>query len=71
MSDFTSQPERSARRRGAEYNVYFTLIFLFAIPFALVGWIMDVARERTLNLRGPLARAWLEADQITPLIFSA
>ncbi|MDA9944972.1 cytochrome PufQ [Paracoccaceae bacterium] len=28
-------------------------------------------RKQTLMLHGPLARAWAEADRITPLIFSA
>lgn len=73
MTDFASNPPpraHSGRRRTAEFNVYFTLIFVFALPFALIGWLRDVWRYRTLNLRGPLARAWSEADSTTPLIFS-
>jgi len=50
--------------------VYFFCIFFVAIPFATLRWMRDVIRHRTLNLRGPLARAWLEADRVTPMIFS-
>ena len=73
MTDVTSngKPGRPGRRRSAEYAVYFTLIFLFALPFATASWLRDVARRGTLNLRGPWARAWVEADAVTPMIFSA
>lgn len=74
MTDFASNPPpryRQGRRRSAEFYVYFALIFFCALPFATVGWMRDVARQRTLNLLGPLARAWAEADRMTPLIFSA
>lgn len=75
MTDMTSNPPRmrsqQARRRGLEFQVYFSLIFALALPFATVRWVRDVMRCRTLDLRGPLARAWAEADRTTPLIFSA
>jgi hypothetical protein len=74
MTDMTSTPPRRAhnhQRRGAEFYLYFTLIFIFALPFATVRWVRDVIRMRTLDLRGPMARAWAEADRTTPLIFSA
>jgi hypothetical protein len=51
--------------------IYFSLIFVLAIPFATAAWVLDVIRKQTLMLHGPLARAWAEADRITPLIFSA
>lgn len=73
MTDITSNPplRRSApRRSSAEYRVYFLCIFLVALPFAFLRWGREAIRLRTLNLRGPLARAWLEADRITPMIFS-
>ena len=66
-----SRPPGGRRRRDAEFIVYFTLIFLTALPFVSVAWIRDVIRLRTLNLQGPLARAWCEAARITPLSFSA
>lgn len=73
MADLTTDlpRRRIGRRRGAEFYVYFTLIFLLAIPFGTERWIAHMVRKRSLNLRGPLARAWAEADRITPLIFSA
>ncbi len=74
MADITSNPpprSRCGRRRGAEFQFYFALIFVAAIPFASAAWVRDVIRHRSLNMHGPLARAWAEADRITPLIFSA
>jgi hypothetical protein len=62
---------RTRAHRGVEFTIYFTIIFLLALPFCSVDWIRNVIRRRTLNLRGPLARAWVEADRITPTIFSA
>lgn len=73
MTDFTSDAPRgrNASKRGTEFTFYFSLIFIVAIPFAMFGWVLDVFQKQTLNLHGPLARAWAEADRITPLIFSA
>jgi len=73
MTDFASNApprRRTHDRRTAEYYLYFTLIFLIALPSAFIGWMREVMWRRTLNLSGPLARAWREADRITPLIFS-
>lgn len=61
---------RHARRRGAEFYTYFTLILLFSLPTETVRYVVEIAKRRTLNLRGPLARAWAEAEHITPMIFS-
>ena len=74
MTDMTSnlpREERSGRKRTTEFHVYFTLIFVLAIPFATERYISHVIRKRSLDVRGPIARAWAEADRITPLIFSA
>jgi hypothetical protein len=62
---------RSRGSRQLEFRVYFALIFLLALPSSTVSWVLDIRRRRSLNLRGPLARAWAEADRITPVIFSA
>ena len=73
MTDVTSSSLGQAhvrRRRRAEFHVYFTLIFLLALPSETIGWARAVIRLRSLNLHGPLARAWREADRITPMIFS-
>ncbi|WP_292284572.1 cytochrome PufQ [Marivita sp.] len=75
MTDFTSSDTRTSRhghtKRGTEFLVYFSIIFIVAIPFALVIWMLEIFQKQTLNMPGPLARAWCEADRITPLIFSA
>lgn len=74
MADFTSNlPQRCTfgRKRSAEYWLYFVPIFFLAMPFTTIRWARDIAQSRSLNVRGPLARAWSEADRITPLIFSA
>ncbi len=75
MTDMTSNPPTHSRapgrKRGMEFNIYFTLIFILAIPVGTERWLANVVRNRTLDVRGPLARAWAEADRITPLIFSA
>jgi len=73
MTDMTSNPpprSTTGRRRTAEFWVYFVLIFLLALPFTTFRWVREIAERRTLNVRGPLARAWSEADRMTPLIFS-
>ncbi len=75
MTDLTSNPPRESvsrqgRKRTTEFHVYFTLIFLLALPFATERYFSHVIRKRSLDVRGPVARAWAEADRITPLIFS-
>ena len=73
MADVTSNAPRhhhAPRKRGAEFHTYFLLIFIAALPFSTVQWVIEIIHRRTLNLRGPLARAWAEADRITPLLFS-
>ena len=74
MADMTSNvpPQRApGRKRGLEFHIYFALIFILAVPFGTERWIASVVRKRSLDTRGPLARAWADADRITPLIFSA
>lgn len=73
MTDITNTPvaPRSGRKRGLEFQIYFTLIFILAIPVGCERWIANVIRAHSLDVKGPLAFAWAEADRITPLIFSA
>ena len=73
MTDIASNTHkpRVHSKRGVEFTVYFGIIFVLAIPFATVFWVLDVIRKQTLKVRSPLARAWAEADRVTPLIFSA
>jgi len=73
MADITSNipRQRTIRRRNVEFYIYFTLIFLIALPVGAERYIAAIIRKQSLDVRGPIARAWAEADRITPLIFSA
>jgi PufQ cytochrome subunit len=59
----------SHRTPRAEFYVYFSLIFMVAIPVAAIAWAIALVRDRHLPVHGPLARAWREAGAITPAIF--
>jgi hypothetical protein len=73
MTDMTSHTPvaRSHKPPRAEFNVYFALIFVFALPLALIAWTLAALRGGGLTEKGPLARAWSQARIITPMIFSA
>ena len=62
---------RAKPRRSFEFVLFFSIIFVLAIPFATVSWIVDVFRKKSIFLDGPLARARAEADRTTPVICSA
>ncbi|MFN3644107.1 MAG: cytochrome PufQ [Gemmobacter sp.] len=62
---------RSSRASTTEFTIYFALIFALALPFAVLGWIGSALRHGRLPAQGPLKRAWCEARQITPMIFTA
>lgn len=73
MTD-VSQSTRKFRvkpRRSLEFVLFFSIIFILAIPFAAASWIADVFRKKSIFIDGPLARSRAEADRITPVIFSA
>jgi PufQ cytochrome subunit len=73
MSDQTAGHGQGAhhaqRTPKAEFYLYFALIFLIAIPFAAVAWVVQLVIDRRFPVHGPLARAWREAGSITPEIF--
>jgi PufQ cytochrome subunit len=72
MSDHTANGHgapHAHRTPKTEFYLYFTLIFLIAIPFAAVAWVVRLVTDRRLPVHGPLARAWREAGSITPEIF--
>jgi hypothetical protein len=75
MSDFSAGEHgiegahHAQRTPHAEFYIYFALIFVVAIPFAAIAWIIQTVTERRLPPHGPLARAWREAGAITPAIF--
>ena len=60
---------RAARRR--EYLAYFAVIFLFALPLALLAWALRAARHLAWPETGPVRSAWSQAAVITPMILSA
>ena len=62
---------RAKPRRSLEFVLFFSIIFMLAIPFATASWIADVFRRKSIFINGPLARSRAEADRITPVIFSA
>ncbi len=71
MSDYTanSAGHHAKRVPKAEFILYFTLIFSLALLPHVVGWLYQAVRHASLPRRSPLARAWLDAQAITPMIF--
>ena len=53
----------------AESFAYFTLIFLLGLLPQTVAWLYQAARHASLPDQGPVARAWQDAQVITPQIF--
>ncbi|ARE40099.1 Protein PufQ [Rhodovulum sp. P5] len=73
MTDQTSDVHlvRSHRPPKAEFMVYFTIIFLAALPLAVIATVLAVVKRGDLKTKGPIARAWSQARIITPMIFAA
>ncbi|SIO50355.1 PufQ cytochrome subunit [Rhodovulum sp. ES.010] len=73
MTDQTSDVHvaRAHRPPKVEFMVYFTIIFLAALPLAFVATLLAVVKRGDLKTKGPVARAWSQARIITPMIFSA
>ena len=75
MSVFTSggtsggDVHHAARVPKAEFVVYFSLIFVFGLLPQTLGWLYQTARHARLPATGPVARAWRDAQAITPQIF--
>jgi hypothetical protein len=71
MSDYTSDgglhPVKKAPK--AEFLVYFSLIFVLGLVPQTLGWLYQTARHASLPKQGPVARAWKDAQAITPQIF--
>lgn len=63
------QQVRRARERR-EYTAYFALIFLAALPLALLAWTLSALRHFRLPEVNPITSALSQARHITPLIFS-
>ena len=62
---------RTKPRRSFEFVLFFSIIFLLAIPFSIVSWVVEVFQKKSVFVDGPIARSRAEADRITPVIFSA
>ena len=71
MSDYTANGEMHHARRvpKAEFIIYFSLIFSLAILPHVVGWALQTIRHARLPRLSPLARAWKDAQAVTPMIF--
>jgi len=54
-----------------EYRMYFAVIFLIALPFAVIAHLWAVMRHAKAPELGPIARARAEAHGIAPMIFRA
>jgi len=67
-ADFASAhfPARTPR---TEFCIYFAVIFLVAIPVAVLGWFARLAVTGRMPAQNAVSRAWCDAQGITPLIF--
>ncbi len=75
MSDQTSgggfEMERRRTTPKGEFAVYFAIIFVATLPLACLTWALSLLKNGTADGRGPIKRAWSQANIITPMIFSA
>jgi hypothetical protein len=77
MSDQTANSghvggvHHAQRTPHAEFYVYFALIFLGALSYAVVAWVAHLIVARKLPTKNPISRAWADAGAITPSIFRA
>ncbi|RMA42789.1 cytochrome PufQ [Rhodophyticola porphyridii] len=72
MTDYTSDaPVTRHKPPKTEFMIYFAIIFLAALPLAMLTWALAAIRSGSMTDRGPVARAWSQARIITPMIFSA
>ena len=73
MADVTSNTPIATRSKPprAEFTFYFAIIFVAALPLALIAWVLAALRGGSMTNKGPIARAWSQARIITPMIFAA
>ena len=73
MADISSNTPITSRSKPprAEFTFYFAIIFLAALPLAVIAWALAALRGGEMTNKGPLARAWSQARIITPMIFAA
>jgi hypothetical protein len=77
MTDQATNPghvraHHQPRTPTIEYRIYFAIIFLISLPWALVKWLVTVGeRDPERPAFGFVGLAWRQAKVVTPLIFSA
>ncbi len=71
MSDTTAIGDLHHAKRvpKAEFIVYFSMIFCLALVPHVLGWTYQTLRHASLPRLSPVARAWLDAQAVTPMIF--
>lgn len=71
MSDISAHGEMHHVNRvpKAEFFVYFAMIFTLALLPHVIGWTYQLVRHMALPRLSPTARAWKDAQAVTPMIF--
>ncbi|MEM9550581.1 MAG: cytochrome PufQ [Pseudomonadota bacterium] len=62
---------RGRRANLGEYRLYFAILFLAALPLAVLICVIEACRSGRWPDRDPVKRALSQARIITPMIFSA
>ena len=74
MTDMTESGIARDHRRTLtwECRIYFGIIFLICLPWALLSWALGLSMPDSEDTdRGFISRARHQASVITPMIFSA
>lgn len=53
----------------AEFKIYFAMIFCLALLPHVLGWVIQTLIRLRLPRLSPMARAWKDAEAVTPMIF--
>jgi hypothetical protein len=71
MSDYSANGALHHVKRvpKVEFVIYFALIFALAVLPHVVGWLYQTVRHAKLPRSNPAARAWKDAQAVTPMIF--
>lgn len=71
MSIYTANVDLHHVKRvpKAEFIVYFAMIVCLALLPHVLGWIYQAIRHAALPRLSPVARAWKDAQAVTPMIF--
>ena len=73
MTVFTTDTPVGGRKPPAsdraEYRFYFALIFILALPAAILVWALSLLRITARRDHGPICAARRQASTVTPMIF--